>query len=102
METEKQIVERLIRQGSPKEELFKKYPKHIDHITNYRLLIYDKPIYFDVDQIVKAVRRFGVYARSEEEAIERVKVLDYVSMDIEILEADEPYVIDADEAETKE
>ena len=64
--------------------------------------IYDKPIYFDVDQGITAVRRFGVYARSEEEAIEKVKIGEYEVMDIEVLEADEPYVIDADESETKE
>jgi hypothetical protein len=63
--------------------------------------VYDKPIYFDVDQGITAVRRFGVYARSEEEAIEKVKIGEYEAMDIEVLEADEPYVIDADESEVE-
>ncbi len=117
METEIQTIERLIRQGSKDKELSKKYPKHIDYIKSYREFlieqskpyrpsesdkVYDKPIYFDVDQGITAVRRFGVYARSEEEAIEKVKIGEYEVMDIEVLEADEPYVIDADESETKE
>ena len=36
METEIQTIERLIRQGSSDEELFEKYPNHIDHIKSYR------------------------------------------------------------------
>jgi len=36
METEIQTIKRLIRQGSSNEELFEKYPKHIDHIKDYR------------------------------------------------------------------
>lgn len=116
METEMQTIERLIRQGFSNEKLFKMFPTHINYIENYREFlieqskpyrpnesdkVYDKPIYFDVDQGITAVRRFGVYARSEEEAIEKVKIGEYEAMDIEVLEADEPYVIDADESEVE-
>lgn len=62
--------------------------------------IYDKPIYFDVDQSITAIRRYGVYARSDSEAIEKVKIGEYEVEEIEVLEADEPYVIDADESES--
>lgn len=117
METEIQLINRLMREGFSDEKLFKMFPKHIDYIKDYREFlieqskpyrpnesdkVYDKPIYFDVDQGITAVRRFGVYARSEEEAIEKVKIGEYEVMDIEVLEADEPYVIDADESEIKE
>lgn len=61
--------------------------------------VYDKPIYFDVDQGVTGVRRFGVYARSDSEAIEKVKSGDFDVLEFEVLEADEPFVIDADESE---
>lgn len=64
--------------------------------------VYNKPIYFDVDQGITAIRRFGVYARSDSEAIEKVKMGEYEAMDIEVIEAEAPYVIDADESETKE
>jgi len=63
---------------------------------------YDKPIYFDVDQAVTGVRRFGVYARSNAEAIEKVKAGDFDVLDFEVIEADEPYVIDADESEVQD
>jgi hypothetical protein len=50
METEIKTIERLIRQGSTDEELFKKYPKHIDHINSYReFLIEQSKPYIDTD-----------------------------------------------------
>jgi hypothetical protein len=51
METEIQTIERLIRQGSTDEELFKKYPKHIDHIKTYReFLIEQSKPYIHTDK----------------------------------------------------
>ena len=62
---------------------------------------YDKTIYFDVDQGVTAIRRYGVYARSDTEAIEKVKSGAFDTEYFEVIEADEPYVIDADEGEVQ-
>jgi hypothetical protein len=63
---------------------------------------YDKPIYFDVDQGVTAIRRFGVYARNDSEAIEKVKSGEFDTEYFEVIEAYEPYVIDADESEVQD
>ena len=41
METETEIIERLVRQGSSDEELFNKYPEYIGHITRYRKYVID-------------------------------------------------------------
>ena len=69
---------------------------------NTKEKVYDKPIYFDVDQGVTGVRRFGVYARSDSEAIEKVKSGEFDTEYFEVLEADEPFVIDADESEVQD
>jgi hypothetical protein len=51
METEIKTIERLIRQGSTNEELFEKYPKHIDHIKSYReFLIEQSKPYIHTDK----------------------------------------------------
>ena len=51
METEIKTIERLIRQGSTDEELFGKYPKHIDHIKSYReFLIEQSKPYIHTDE----------------------------------------------------
>jgi hypothetical protein len=51
METEIKTIERLIRQGSSDEELFEKYPKHIDHIKSYReFLIEQSKPYIHTDK----------------------------------------------------
>ena len=71
-------------------------------MSNTEEKVYDKPIYFDVDQGVIGVRRFGVYARSDSEAIEKVKQGDFDVLDFEVLEANEPIVIDADESEVQD
>ena len=65
--------------------------------------IYDKPIAFDVDMPVKGVRRFMIYARSEEEAIKKADNYALELYDTEYfeeLEWEKPYVIDADEGNT--
>ncbi len=62
---------------------------------------YEKPIAFDVDQPVSGVRRYTVYARSEAEAVEKVKCNDLGRNDtewFEELESDTCYVVDADES----
>jgi len=62
---------------------------------------YKKPIAFDVDQPVIGVRRYTVYARSDNEATEKVKSNNLTEHDtfwFEELESDECYVIDADES----
>ena len=74
METELQTIERLMRQGSSDEELFKKYPKHIDHIKSYREFLIEqskKEIY----RVIVAETYSNTYyikAYSEEEAEEKV------------------------------
>ena len=51
METEIQTIERLIKQGSSDEELFEKYPKHINHIKSYReFLIEQSKPYIHTDK----------------------------------------------------
>ena len=42
METEIQTIERLMRQGSSDEELFKMFPERIDHIKSYREFIIEQ------------------------------------------------------------
>jgi len=67
--------------------------------------IYKKPIAFDVDQPVTGVRRYTIYARSEAEAIEKVKECKLGKHDstwFEELNSDTCYVIDADESATLE
>jgi hypothetical protein len=62
------------------------------HFGSTKEKVYDKPIYFDVDQVVLGVKRFGIYAHSDSEAIEKVKSGDFDVLDFEVLEADEPKV----------
>ena len=51
METKIQTIERLIRQGSTDEELFKMFPKHIDYIKDYReFLIEQSKTYIHTDK----------------------------------------------------
>jgi hypothetical protein len=67
--------------------------------------IYEKPIAFDVDQPVSGVRRYTVYARNEQEAIDKVKHNNLTEHDtewFEELESDVCYVIDADESDVLE
>lgn len=64
--------------------------------------IYEKPIAFDVDQPVSGVRRYIVYARNEQEAMDKVKNNNLTKYDtewFEELESDVCYVIDADEGD---
>ena len=42
METEEDIIERLVRQGSSDEELFNKYPEYVGHITRYRKFLIEE------------------------------------------------------------
>jgi len=63
--------------------------------------IYDQPIAFDVDMPVKGVKRFTVYARSDEEAVKKVETRAFEPFDsewFEELDCEKPYVIDADES----
>lgn len=63
---------------------------------------YDPPIAFDVDQPVSGVRRYTIFARNEQEAIDKVKegnLTEHDSVWFEELESDICYVIDADESE---
>ena len=77
METEIQTIERLIRQGSSDEELFKKYPKHIDHIKSYREFI-DKQTAKNKKETYRVIvaetyaNTYYIEANSEEEAEEKV------------------------------
>ena len=62
---------------------------------------YDPPIAFDVEQPVSGVRKSTVYARNEQEAIDKVKennLTEHDSQWFEELESDTCYVIDADES----
>jgi predicted small metal-binding protein len=77
METEIKTIERLIRQGSSDEELFEKYPKHIDHIKSYREFL-DKQISKNKKETYKVIvaetfsNTYYIEANSEEEAEEKV------------------------------
>ena len=82
METEIQTIVRLMRQGSSDEELFKKYPKHIDRIKNYRefLIEQSKPYVhtYKEKETYKVIvaetfaNTYYIEANSEEEAEEKV------------------------------
>ena len=67
--------------------------------------IYEKPIAFDIDQPVIGIRRHTVFARSEAEAIQKVKddrLTDHDSQWFEELKSDpwtnDCYAVDADES----
>tara|TARA_R100000353_G_scaffold43397_1_gene34930 strand:+ start:2143 stop:2367 length:225 start_codon:yes stop_codon:yes gene_type:complete len=66
---------------------------------------YKKPIAFDVDQPVVGVRRYTIFAHSEEEAIEKAEnnnLTEHDAVWFDELESNEFYVIDADESATLE
>ena len=66
---------------------------------------YKKPIAFDVDQPVVGVRRYTIFAHSEEEAIEKAEnnnLTEHDAVWFDELESDEFYVVDADESATLE
>ena len=51
METEIQSINRLMREGFSDEKLFKMFPKHIDHIKDYReFLIEQSKPYIHTDE----------------------------------------------------
>tara|TARA_Y100000114_G_scaffold150068_1_gene165095 strand:+ start:1147 stop:1371 length:225 start_codon:yes stop_codon:yes gene_type:complete len=66
---------------------------------------YEKPIAFDVDQPVTGVRRYTIFAHSEEEAIEKAEnnnLTEHDAVWFDELESHEFYVVDADESATLE
>jgi hypothetical protein len=66
---------------------------------------YNPPIAFDVDQPVTGVRRYTIFAHSEEEAIEKAEQHNLTVHDavwFDELESNEFYVVDADESATLE
>lgn len=82
METERQTIKRLIRQGSSDEELFKRYPKYIGYIKRYRDYIDKQSKPYCSNQRKKKTYRvivaetfsntYYIEAYSEEEAEEKV------------------------------
>ena len=66
---------------------------------------YNPPIAFDVDQPVTGVRRYTIFAHSEEEAIKKAEQHNLTVHDavwFDELESNEFYVVDADESATLE
>ena len=62
---------------------------------------YNPPIAFDVDQPVSGVRRYTVFARNEQEAIDKVKnnnLTEHDSQWFDELDSQVCYVVDADES----
>ena len=62
---------------------------------------YNPPIAFDVDKPVSGVRRYTVFARNEQEAIDKVKnnnLTEHDSQWFDELDSQVCYVVDADES----
>ena len=82
METEIQSINRLMREGFSDEKLFKMFPKHIDHIKDYReFLIEQSKPYVHTDKEKETYKvivaetfsnTYYIEANSEEEAEEKV------------------------------
>ena len=66
METEEEIIERLIIQGSSDEELFNKYPEYVGHITRYREFLIEE-LTIKAEGLQEAIGEGGTEVFSEEQ-----------------------------------
>ena len=75
METEIKTIERLIKQGSSDEELFEKYPKHIDRIKSYRefLIQQSKPYEAEVIECLSSLP-FKCYFGKDRDGVLEIRI----------------------------